>query len=65
MNLANGLIGKNILLSVLGLIIALSTIYTNELLKKVVNEDLRLVIKIIRIFYAIIVIMITALILIV
>ena len=52
------MIEKSMILAIMGLIVSVATIYTNGLIKKITNEETLIAIKVIRLFYAVIVILI-------
>lgn len=52
------MIEKSMILATMGLIVSVTTIYTNGLIKKITNEETLIAIKVIRLFYAVIVILI-------
>ncbi len=52
------MIEKSMILATMGLIVSVTTIYTNGLIKKIISQDTLIAIKVIRLFYAVIVILI-------
>ncbi len=52
------MIEKSMILAIMGLIVSVATIYTNGLIKKIISQDTLIAIKVIRLFYAVIVILI-------